>query len=508
MEEKMQAHESKSQGLWCNSLKIFYTYSFLFTRVNFEVKKTVRENELKKAEIENKLKVVMKEENGYQVNFHWGEHFNTEHTPVFPLLFIRCPHILVGCSPRKGVKLQGKIEHNGQKEEIIIENINIIPTLVLLDTGMGICRIKIEINKENSNIKRLEKRHIIALTNTGEIRSEEDSRFRYHIKDSNGKTIYLFSIFDGEVKKLKEAVKKIDSTVKWVEKEYHLKYHIEGVKESENIEHFQDPYITLFLDIPDNDFKEYLLDTDEDTRKKEDGKASRYYRDIASILLIRSRENRTLDSSFVRTYIDCADEAKLLNAKPANMCANSKFFMHLHTEITLAMYSDKEKNTPFIKTSITTLNKTISFLLMRWYSYVIANAWLDSEIAGIYDQFLKLVRGSSSSNAIQSFYEKQEEIIKLRGRILGILQDPITYRTSSGSSMILYEKGMEKFRIKQLEDIILNKIKEVDRLYEMINSYRYRKDIIKGGKRVYWWSEVLIIIILGLLFFFLFKHFF
>lgn len=450
------------QKLWCNSLKIFYNYSFLFTGVDFKGEKK---------EIEGKLREVLKNEEGYETNFHWGEHFSAEHTPIFPLIFLKCPHIIVNCPSRESMTLQGKIEQNHHLEEIIIKDISIKPKLILLDIGMGICRFEIEIDKKKSNLNRFEKRHLIILTNVAEVRREEQSRFRCHIKNSGGKAVNLFSIFNEEVNKLRKAVRSIDPNIKWVEKEENLTYHIEGIKESKDIEHFQDPYVTLFLEIPDNDYKQYLLDADEDTRKKEDGEESRYYRDIASILLIRSKENKNLDRSFVREYVNCVDEGKLLDSKLTNMCANSKFFMHLHTEVTLAMYSEKEKDTPLIKTSTTTLHKTISFLLMRWYSYVIANAWLDNEIATIYDQFLKLAKAPQSFNAIQNFYKKQEEIIELRGKILGILQDPITYRTSSGSSMILYENGMEKLRIKELQEIVSRKIRELDILFDSASRY-------------------------------------
>jgi hypothetical protein len=135
-----------------------------------------------------------------------------------------------------------------------------------------------------------------------------------------------------------------------------------------------------------------------------------------------------------------------------------------------------------IETSLDTIRTTISFLLMRWHGYTVANAWMDCVLAELGRVYAKLSR-TLPGNALATFLEQQESVIKVVGATTLLLQDPITHRTSSGSSFVLYNAGSKKLRLSELSHVVEPKLRTMVYYFETLAERIRRKQVAQMERR-------------------------
>lgn len=478
---------SDIRNFWCNGLEVHFSYEFMFSSLDFSnfvpTEEDDNESTIKKKlnQRENLCKELEKEGNYKKVGLHVGEE---GHITIKPLLFLKIPHLRVFIKEEDLITISGKIND----EIYTLENVKLDQRLILFESGMGVCIFVLHIGKAQAKIgeerrtwrdgEGFEKEHIIAISRIARRRKQTKEKIgKLDLSIENGRK-YLHQEFMNEVDKLKSLLKTyLKDNVQWIEKDKNLVFpltDVESVKEEKKETwYFQDPYALIVMKAPRNVY-EYFLDVDvtyKDAIRLAEllpQQRDQYYRDVSTILLIGSDETKVLDKSHLKHYIDS-------DGRLANMCASSKFFMHLDMRVAIAIYDEKDSTTALIESSIPTFVETINFLRMRWHTYVVADIWLDELIKKICYQFRKV---RDKPEILEKLLKKQLEIILVRSEMLRCLQDPITYQTSSGSSIILYKKGVEKFHINELQNIVLNKLDELHKLHDMISQYLSRVGIL------------------------------
>jgi hypothetical protein len=135
------------------------------------------------------------------------------------------------------------------------------------------------------------------------------------------------------------------------------------------------------------------------------------------------------------------------------MCSTSAVFLHIYSRTALAIQSDNSISLKHAKYIFPALNETIKYLRIRWHAYAVASQWLEKIIEKFYSDDIE-------------FEKTLEMIIKLRREISRCLSDPITYRLGSGSLNMLYGIGLSVFRIKELQNVVIEKFEMIEKLYD------------------------------------------
>jgi hypothetical protein len=169
----------------------------------------------------------------------------------------------------------------------------------------------------------------------------------------------------------------------------------------------------------------------------------------------------------------------LKNERLANMCGTEKFFLVFHTRSSVAMYKRGEALTTLTKESIEALHSTLLLLRLRWYALLVTNARLDAQLKKVQRQVDAIVdhyRLQEKETTLSKDLEldrMQLEIFSIKEELLRNLQDPISYRAHFGSMLEIYETGAEKFRIYEMQSVILGKISNLDSLFEMMKEMKF-----------------------------------
>lgn len=193
--------------------------------------------------------------------------------------------------------------------------------------------------------------------------------------------------------------------------------------------------------------------------------------EIAGVL--RAVPKSSVSPTFLEQYLEPV----------ANISGDSRFFLTLYPRSCLAIYADG-KGHPGEGTVFGVID-TIELLRMRWQSLIIANSLLDRCVRELHYEFKR----SSSSPRFNraALREKLEEIVGLRIDVAEMLEDPITYRRATSHLSELYEAGVERFRISELQNVVVTKLTQVDRLYDNIVELRRTGELELIDRQ---WNEV------------------
>jgi len=169
------------------------------------------------------------------------------------------------------------------------------------------------------------------------------------------------------------------------------------------------------------------------------------------------------------------------------MFVREDFFIYLGIRTTIGVYGYEEEDIEFqsiVELVRPTLQFTLNQLRMKWHANVVANAWLNEEISEIYKEL--------AAEQLEKLEEKKEKVVSLKKLIIQILDDPITYRTSSGSAVTIYEQGKKEFHIEELQRVMVDKKNELDKLYDVLQDKiedlrikKRSKDFLKYLARIF-----------------------
>lgn len=318
----------------------------------------------------------------------------------------------------------------GQQKNVVIEK-----NILFYRTGVGIHTIKVIIDR-SLKIEELIEFSLIGDNETYKMKFGKTQEARS-----------LFRLFRDDIKLISDkwnllVGRKEDYSI-WFESRENL---------VNPDEHYQNPFVYIELELPVEIYKEAFLESNE------------YQREIAAILFrLKVKEDwKYIDDSYLRKYEDAVD------SKLVNMHLYSKLFVSFHTRSCIAACTNKNEQ-PAVY-FLPALLDTVQLLRCRWHSYVVFNSYLDDRLRKLYGNF-----------ATGEFHVAQflEDIISMREDLSSSLEDPITWKRASGSLGGIYEAGLKRFRIENLEKMMIEKMKMLDRLFGNVKEHRFRRKIAK-----------------------------
>lgn len=175
------------------------------------------------------------------------------------------------------------------------------------------------------------------------------------------------------------------------------------------------------------------------------------------------RENVHLVSGILRAvrseYIQ--DHFILRYASPAgSLSPDSRVFLGLYARACLLIYGEGEKHPG--KETLESLIDTLQLLRVRMHALAVANSVLDRHLGSLWKTFVSLRDEHETEDIRLTRYI--EELIRIRKDIADLLEDPIAYQRATGSFSELYDKGLDEFRIRELEAVVLHKLAQVNEI--------------------------------------------
>ncbi|MDI6734707.1 MAG: hypothetical protein QME42_00690 [bacterium] len=312
-------------------------------------------------------------------------------------------------------------------------------------SGIGILRIEVSVKNNNLPIEKII-----------QICRMDRYDFPLHFDDPLDKeTLHpqtLLTLFENSMSYIAQQMQK--KKFNWVDRDRSFGKNDESLLVDDKEIKFQYPYILTAIGIQ------------EDEEKPICEVVEKFKTEVAGIF--RVVYSKTINEKFLKEYL----------SPLVNLSIDSKSFLTLYNRSCLYMYRcAKETEREYSYRLLEPLIETIELLRMRWHSYIIINAILDNEINKMYG----LIETKKKSDKFQQIFS---DIIKWKKILSTSLEDPITFRRAGGTLNELYEKGMEEFRIKELQDIILSKMTILDRLYNDIREFVKMNRIQKESKRI------------------------
>jgi len=127
---------------------------------------------------------------------------------------------------------------------------------------------------------------------------------------------------------------------------------------------------------------------------------------------------------------------------------------------------------------------TVEFLRTRWHQLVVSNLAVATMTFDLVRRQRRLLPPNEASDSIplNLDYAFLARFIELRGQAARALEHPITYRRSLGAFAELYDRGVDRFSIPQLQQALSEKLRASDTLYEygqdLTRKMAYRRQLI------------------------------
>lgn len=225
---------------------------------------------------------------------------------------------------------------------------------------------------------------------------------------------------------------------------------------------FEEPSIACIIKVDKDTLKS--IDLDEPGRKKIESC-------ISSIL-------HCIDPS----YLDDSHTLEHSSQELRNLYPDKRFRVFMHSNCMLVMHSESFTDAIYHNFSYG-LFRCHCALRGPWHMASIINEQLDNQIEKLYCQF---GREDELINE-RSIAEMQKAIIKIKGGFLVGLatEDPLVLSIGLTPLAPLYEVGYKIYKMEELKVIVKYKLKEIDNLFNMISSYKYRARFIKPEKKKY-----------------------
>lgn len=333
------------------------------------------------------------------------------------------------------------IEWEGTNKEKITSKITISRLIRLFSSGLLSFRIQL-VSKES-----LQFEDVVSI-----VRADRDHLQLYYEGEEEDKPKELFRFFERDMKRMLLNLSDGGLKCRWVD----LGIEWEGDRWKEESEpclvgeYFEYPYVVTSVKLIDHRDKTVETVVDE------------LCQGFAGVL--RAVPNGFANTKFLDSYM----------THKANILPDSRAFLTLYPRSCLFVYADREEHPG--KETLIGIVDTVELLKMRGHSLIITNLLLDRNIDNLRKEFQTHAAGRSSrSGALLT--KMLSNIAQLRIDIAGMLEDPIAYRRATGHLSELYELGIERFRINELQNLVFLKLAQVDRLYENTSELSRRSEL-------------------------------
>jgi len=430
-----------------SNIKLNYIFSFAFSSIPMEEKLT-----------ETSIQSIgdlfcEKFKNDYSsLEFHLSE--EKEPLNARSALYIKFPHLSIQTK---------RIE--ATFNPLSIDQGHYQCNIALFETGMGIMWVMLDFNQ---------------LKNTDLLYKIANRDFIPQVIDVGSDTIKTpYKIFYDEVSELKNKISTIYPDVEW-ENILWKDGDTNSYNRGKNI--FQEPTIALILKSDD-----FLTLKERNTQKIK--------KFISSVL--HGTDQESIDKSHCLNE-ECHD---LFNLYPVN-----NFCVYFHSNCLLVIHNEEIKNNT---TKIEDYNefKKLTHGLFRtycairgtWHLYCILNEQIDKSLNEIKGIFSKI----STNTSTEMFPVFLEKMIKDKIKFLYILdsEDPFIRGIGLTPYNEIYKSCVSVYKLLELKEVIKYKLSEIDRLFNMINSYRFLKPLDKpnDSQRSVQWRSALPITVFILL---------
>jgi len=137
------------------------------------------------------------------------------------------------------------------------------------------------------------------------------------------------------------------------------------------------------------------------------------------------------------------------------------------------------------------------FVALRgyWHYYVVTSEVLDRVVGDLFFQFTETI---SRPRGTIDLLRKQEEVINTKARFLRSLaiEDPLLHGVGLTPFDQLYSEGSRFLGLVKIRDLVRFKLSELDKLFEMIASYRLRREY-EGVPQGQQWTRNAVLLLLG-----------
>jgi hypothetical protein len=177
-----------------------------------------------------------------------------------------------------------------------------------------------------------------------------------------------------------------------------------------------------------------------------------------STVLLRYFDWRTLDRHF----------AVKNNASMDSLYCSENLYLNISFRSCLAILDKSWLEHKTMVPWTESLLDTVALLRTRWHQLVVSNL----AVAAMTFDLVRRQRQLGSQNGpsilppLNLDHEFLARYIELRGQAVRALEHPITYRRSLGAFAGLYDRGVDRFSIAQLQESLSEKLQAADRLYQ------------------------------------------
>lgn len=235
---------------------------------------------------------------------------------------------------------------------------------------------------------------------------------------------------------------------------------------------FQNPYVLNHVELGDALFGELSASRRDKFGPKgntsENNVINEQLEEDLQSVLLRRLEPWMTSRDYVTKYTQSIDGTL------ANMCVSSRAFVNLHIRSAAYVSNDTNEAREYTKSVLPVLIDTLELMRMRWYAYVVLNKYLDVHVGSLCSQAYLLSTGKRTESVYKELSKCQESIIRLKSEILRVVELPLSYRRASATATTVYDVGEDIFKIKELQDIVLQKINCLDRLFRNVHDLRRR----------------------------------
>ena len=475
MNEKLNEDDTKEVSWVIEGAQFYYLFSFAFSRIPLREKCTEKDKLLFGELLASKLPAIS--EDYYkpsETQYHEAE--ETEPCESRSVLYTRFPHISI------------KTKANYVKDFTISDQeygrCKVNSHIAVFESGMGVIWICIEPDNKLSSDKLID---VVKIDCTSK-----------NIIEIDETTTTIHQKFTKEVKKL---IKTINAAISQMDPDIIMKFFppkaiqpitnsVDDDSENSNQSDDNDPYTYI-----EWIYKKYDLfwqdDSDENKRGKE------IYQEPCVSLIVKVNEetlaltdfveNGTHDNSEVSALqhaissilhscnfnnIDLSHSQEHTGVNFRNLYPDRRFKTFFHGNCLLVIHS-QGTNTKEFANFCMGLFRTYCAVRGCWHMYNVINEQLDNTIKNLFNQF-ESIRDSKGNH--YSFTHKLSEIIYSKSEFLMFLsiEDPLVRSVGLTNFHELYLSVNHAFRLDEFRDLVISKLKELDKLFQMVDAYSLR----------------------------------
>jgi hypothetical protein len=432
------------------NLQIWFFYTFQFSPIEFiptiekEFSKFLKNSSLFNPN-KNEIEIInaysqknSSSSNKFGIWLHQGEEAESHR----PYIYLKFPHFGFS-SPNFNIKTSFNVN-----------KLNLTYRVNLFSSGIGGFFIVLNLN----DVTKLSTNEIIKICKIGEPQSDNIIFPQNKIFDSKQNDLTIFDIFFTIIGNFRKSLCEItEQNIKWKDENIVCPIKTHRKKFS-----WQEPYLFVFM----NSFD----------RKIED--LNIYNTNIIQILF---GENKVPDKRFAHEFSIANKDNSIINFYPfTNILVN-------FSTRACVIISKEDFNSEEMDVNRENLIRSLGLVRTRWHSYYMTNARIDNKIDKIQKDFEKKL-ACPEKITISEMKDMYEDYIRTLKDFLNILalEDPCTYSVGTGKFNELYNKGIEKFRIKELQDTIWNKLdnlSKVNTLYQSLDELRRKSEIISHQRK-------------------------